>query len=428
MKMKLTGALLVWLSVWGCGASGKQAGTQEQTDSVSFVQLEFKVPSKLKAVALELHPYENQPALLTKELDNLEGTVHIQDSLVRPHRGPIAVLLQMNDGSIWTARVEEGTGKFEPVRLAEEPEPSEIKYEYIRQHRMPVEPGEYSGICRVKDDVYALVHDKSKGGGIHYFNIPLDQAGVIGPINQKEAPGNASGVSGADNEDIVYVPSSNTLYVCSEADQAIREYTIEGTPTGISMTIPEDLKAIQSNAGFEALAYDPANNYFWAATEKSLKDEGLNKNIIRLQRFSGTNPDARYLYLMTPPMADESQASGAQAYVHGISAMTALEDGRLIVLEREVYVPGGSVIEKALGAFTLSTLYIVDPLHDKGGILEKKLLARILTSAINLANYEGMCLGPKLSGGRQSLLLVADSQNGQGGLTGEYLQILSIKP
>ena len=107
--------------------------------------------------------------------------------------------------------------------------------------------------------------------------------------------------------------------------------------------------------------------------------------------------------------------------------MTCLEDGRIIVLEREVYVPGGSIIEKALGAFTLSTLYVVDPLNDKGGILEKRLLIKVVTSALNLANYEGLCLGPKLSGNRQILLLIADSQNGQGGLTGEYLQIITMK-
>ena len=32
----------------------------------------------------------------------------------------------------------------------------------------------------------------------------------------------------------------------------------------------------------------------------------------------------------------------------------------------------------------------------------------------NFANYEGMCLGPKLADGRQTLLLIADSQNRAG--------------
>ena len=424
MSTKILGIVLTWLSVWSCGASAKQAGASED-DGVNEVNLEFKVPSNHKATAIELHSLENKPALLSKSLDNLSGKVQIKDTLAAEDTWPMIAFVQMDDGSLWTARLEKD-GSFEPVQYATSASQSDIKAEYLRQHRMPVASGEFSGITHVKDNVYALVHDKSTGGGIHLFNIPIDEAGVVGGIQAKEVPGNSGKDGGKDNEDIVYVPSSNTLFVSAEGDQSVREYTIEGEPTGVSLEVPEDLKAIQPNAGFEALAYDAAHGFFWAATEKSLQEEGLHKNIIRLQRFSGTNPDARYLYMMDQPVISDDQVSSAQAYVHGLSAMTALEDGRLIMLEREVYVPGGSIIEKALGAFTLSTLYVVDPLKDKGGILEKKLLTRVVTSALNLANYEGMCLGPKLSGGRQALLLVADSQNGQGGLTGEYLQIFAI--
>ena len=424
MSTKVIGLLLAWLSVWSCGASAKQSKADD--DGVNEVNLEFKVPSKLKVTALELHSLDNKPVLLSKSFEGVSGKVQIKDTLANEDTFPMVAFIQMDDGSLWTARLEKDGG-FEPLKVEESAPQADIKAEYIRQHRMPVASGEYSGITHVKDDVYALVHDKSTGGGIHLFNIPIDNAGVVGTIQAKEVPGNAGKAGGRDNEDIVYVPSSNTLYVSAEADQSVREYTVEGEPTGRALEVPEDLKAIQPNAGFEALAYDSDRGYFWAATEKSLKEEGLHNRIIRLQRFSGTDPDARYLYMMGQPLATDEQISSAQAYVHGLSAMTVLEDGRLIMLEREVLVPGGSIIEKALGAFTLSTLYVVDPLNDKGGILEKKIVTRIVTSALNLANYEGMCLGPKLSGGRQALLLIADSQNGQGGLTGEYLQIMAIK-
>ena len=33
---------------------------------------------------------------------------------------------------------------------------------------------------------------------------------------------------------------------------------------------------------------------------------------------------------------------------------------------------------------------------------------------LNYANYEGMCLGPKLNDGRQTLILINDSQTGAG--------------
>ena len=47
--------------------------------------------------------------------------------------------------------------------------------------------------------------------------------------------------------------------------------------------------------------------------------------------------------------------------------------------------------------------------------IEKKLLIEFKTKFTGLkntfANYEGMCLGPKLNDGRQTLVLICDSQN-----------------
>ena len=44
------------------------------------------------------------------------------------------------------------------------------------------------------------------------------------------------------------------------------------------------------------------------------------------------------------------------------------DDGRLLVLEREVYVPKGSLWEKLQGAFTDIHIYVVDPVHDTAGL------------------------------------------------------------
>ena len=71
-------------------------------------------------------------------------------------------------------------------------------------------------------------------------------------------------------------------------------------------------------------------------------------------------------------------------------------------------------------------LYRVRPQADPAGILGKELLASFTTSALNLANYEGMCLGPVLPDGRRTLLVIADSQGGMNGLTGEYLKVLLL--
>ena len=43
-----------------------------------------------------------------------------------------------------------------------------------------------------------------------------------------------------------------------------------------------------------------------------------------------------------------------------------------------------------------------------------EFVTRLRLGKMNLSNYEGMCLGPRLNDGRQTLILIADSQNGMG--------------
>ena len=291
--------------------------------------------------------------------------------------------------------------------------------EHIQQRRLEIAPGQYSGITHVADDVYAVVHDKALGGGLFFFTLQFLADGSIGAVSAFET--DAGGAEGRDNEDVVFVPETQTLFVSAEGDQSIREYALDGRETGRSLRIPHALKDCAPNAGFEALAY--ANGIFWTSTESPLPGETL----YRLQSFSLRKlaPAKSWNYQADTPTVGETEAASAAAYVFGISAMTALPDDRLIVMEREVYVPGGGLFEM-MGAFTITSLFLIDPLHDKSKVLEKTLLTRFYTSFLNLANFEGMCLGPTLSDGRQTLLLLADSQDGSQGLTGEYIRVLAL--
>ena len=104
MSAKLLGILLAWLSVWSCGVSAGQSKADD--DDVNEVNLEFKVPSKLKATALELHSLENKPVLLAKSLEGVSGKVQIKDTLANEDTYPMVAFIQMDDGSLWTARLE----------------------------------------------------------------------------------------------------------------------------------------------------------------------------------------------------------------------------------------------------------------------------------------------------------------------------------
>lgn len=402
--------------------------------SRSFMRLSFKLPAGKAATVIGLMPMSVQPLVMSERLDSLTGS----GELLLPFEpsdwsaDAFAAMVVYSDNSLGTSRLPGmvfGPGKgveyrFEPITVSERDVSSDIGLVDKGQERLAVSSGQYSGITYIEGTRYAVVHDKSNGGGIHFFDIQLNPFFA----SASEAPGNAAQKGGKDNEGIVYLPKSGTLLVSAEGDQSIREYDLEGNPTGRMLAVPADLGGIQSNAGFEALGYNSGTGLIWTVTEKPLKAD--DTSLLRIQSFSDETlePAGRYLYLASLPLVGDALVAKASAYVFGIPAITALDDGRLIVLEREVYVPGGNYFQKAMGSFTRTCLYVVDPVNDKAGILQKQLLTSFTTGALNLANYEGMCLGPVLSDGSQSLLLIADSQGGQGGLTGEYIRILSLKP
>ncbi len=292
----------------------------------------------------------------------------------------------------------------------------------IQLRRLEVASGQYSGITPIGEESYAVVHDKARGGGLFIFTLGFGEDGTIGPVHAFET--DAGGPSGRDNEDVVFVPESRTLFVASEGDQRIREYDLSGRETGRELAVPEQFKAIRSNAGFEALAYADGN--FWTTTETPLPADSAS-GLHRIQRFRlvGLIPCEQYLYKADEPVVPAREAQAAQAYVCGISAMTALPDGSLLVLEREVYVPSGGFLQM-LSAFSLVRLYRVSPLSDSGEVLEKSLVTSFRTGALNLANFEGMCLGPVLPDGRRTLLMLADSQGSAGGLVGEYIRVMAL--
>jgi hypothetical protein len=317
------------------------------------------------------------------------------------------------------------------------------------QVQMSVTAGQYSGITYLGsngDNTYnfAVVDDKLSGGGIVFFKIPI---AANGTVNGKDivltVPEGTSGssVTKRDNEDIVF--DGESLWVSAEGNQSISKYNlVDGSDASEAFTTPSDMfrdSLSSKNAGFEALAYNAVTGKFWTTTELPLKKDSFQPRIHRLQRFSATHKtDARYLYQMDEPAATASDIASKKAYVFGIPAIVALDDGRLIVLEREVYVPN-SVSDVTNKSFARIRLYVVDPQNDSAGILRKKLLTEFSTGVENLmsaslANYEGMCLGP-IIGGRQSLVLIADSQGGMKttlpifgeiSLTKEFIKIILL--
>ena len=304
---------------------------------------------------------------------------------------------------------------------AQERSPLNVKVYPQAQLSWNVGQGQFSGLVYLGNDLYAVVDDKRPGGGIVYMQLPLANYGQA-RMGIPEATSQSS-ITGRDNEGIAFVPSTQKLWVSSEADQRIREYGLDGVETGRELAVPAEFGVgnITPNLGFEALTFNAATGRFWTTTEGPLKGESAH----RLQSFTADGaPADQFLYEADAPTKN---GVGAAAYVFGIPALAAMDDGRVLVLEREVYVPSGGIFEKAFRSFTRMHLYVVDPSGAAAGsLLPKQAVASWSTSALNLANFEGMCLGPTLSNGSHNLLLIADSQGGSGGLTGEYIKLITF--
>ena len=116
----------------------------------------------------------------------------------------------------------------------------------------------------------------------------------------------------------------------------------------------------------------------------------------------------QYLYQPDAPMSSK--------HIYGISELCALEDGRLLVMERQVRVP-----RLKIGASTLVRIYEVMPGNNDR--LTKKLVTefrtRLSITSRKFANFEGLCqVAP------HCLLLLADSQNQYKGVLRDWFMCL----
>lgn len=468
MKRILTCLLLAGFTAFGCSAQPKgtvvhepvrfQDGTPVEGDAVAdslFALDRFLTDTTVTEKGDTIFTVRHASAYVRMQLDGLpEGIDHI---LLAPMEGEVqsipvtetgalvlwmakepggipaaAAVAEAPDGRLWSARLpaldlQPGIAyRWTETLLPPEAPASGLRATPRSATLLNIDPGEYSGITWLGGNQYAVVDDNLKGGGILRFSIPIDADGNVGTVLRQIAPGTeAAGGQEQDTEGIAFVPSENRLYVSSEKHQEIRGYDLNGNDAGSALAVPQDMKGIVDNLGFEALTYNDTTGLFWTTTEAPLKKDTFLPRLLRLQSFDREGkPAGRYFYQTGEPARTGKNAT---AYVFGIPALAALDDGRLLVLEREVYVPQGGLLDKLQGSFTDTHIYVVDPVHDTAGLLRKSLLCSFTTSALNLANFEGMCLGPVLPDGRRTLVLIADSQKGSGGLTNEFVKVILFR-
>ena len=297
-----------------------------------------------------------------------------------------------------------------------------------KSFKKTVPPGNYSGIAHLGGNRYAVVDDKSPQDGYWLFSIDVDSlSGQIVHAQRLEFRG--SNGKNRDAEGIAFNPSRQLIYISGERDNEVVEYTTDGQPTGRRLQIPAAFHHARRNAGLESLAFNTLDNTFWTTSELPLP--GDSAGLLRLQQFDADLQPTRQLFYRL----DATEIARRGRY-HQLGACELLAVGRdsLLVLERELYIP-----KKNIGARVINKLFLCDVSQNSiaddsiqlPATVSKRLLCRWQTR-INLtrrsfANYEAMCLVPKLSDGRQVLLFFSDSQHHFKGLLKDWFKTIIVK-
>ena len=343
-----------------------------------------------------------------------------------------------------------------------------------------VAAGNYSGIAHLHDDIYAVVSDKSDSA--LYFNFRIQVNPKTGELEQVENLGFTERTDGTmndgkpwqglekgfDHEAIVKV-SDSTLVIASEGYCCLKEFSILPTSADAAKVgYPQNLwesrwpsSEFYPNYNFESLSFDSVHQYLWTIPESTLRKDGQPAtpqngltNRLRLMRLNwgkikedsnkeeyseqvSSKKDSRYMMTYAYQMDQPSTHKKADIYVMGVSELCALPDGQLLVLEREAFIP-----KIKIGAFCKCKLYLINPLNSEEfalkekfssdtPFLKKRLLAEWKTglslSKHSFANYEGMCLGPKLEDGSQVVILLSDSQDQYAGVLKDWFKTIVIR-
>ena len=343
-----------------------------------------------------------------------------------------------------------------------------------------VAAGNYSGIAHLHDDIYAVVSDKSDSA--LYFNFRIQVNPKTGELEQVENLGFTERTDGTlndgkpwqglekgfDHEAIVKV-SDSTLVIASEGYCRLKEFSIlpisaDTAKVGYQQNLWESRwpsSEFYPNYNFESLAFDSVHQYLWTIPESTLRKDGQPAtpqngltNQLRLMRLDwgkmkedsnkeayneqvSSTKDSRYMMTYAYQMDQPSTHKKADIYVMGVSELCALPDGQLLVLEREAFIP-----KIKIGAFCKCKLYQINPLNSEEfalkekfssdtPFLKKRLLAEWKTglslSKRSFANYEGMCLGPKLEDGSQVVILLSDSQDQYAGVLKDWFKTIVIR-
>ncbi len=270
---------------------------------------------------------------------------------------------------------------------------------------------ELSGVTWATGTQYYAISDNN--ARLYPLTVNLDL--TTGAITGSALSAHVQLATGTDLEGVAYDSSAGTVFVSDETGPAIREHNIgDGSVVG-PVGVPPVYANIVTNYGLESLTLGPGGTSMWTANEEALSVDGplssfAAGSVVRLQTFdAGLSPAGQWAYV-TDPIAGDVPLTTAER--SGVSDLVALPNGQLLVLEREFGL-GISLFR--------SRIYLAD----FAGATDTSLLPQLATAVYtpvgkqllwegNFAtdNYEGIALGPQLTDGSYSLLMISDNGGG----------------
>ncbi len=328
-----------------------------------------------------------------------------------------------------------------------------LSLEYVGDYRLPNQNfkgapvGGLSGITydRLRDQFYALSDDPGAYAPARFYTLKLN-------LSQGETPAIAlvtieavTPLIAADgkpyaldtiNPEGIALSPQQSVYISSEGNTAmgiapfIGEFDLKTGQWRRNLPLPDKYlpaaegkatKGVENNAGFEALTVTPivGDNpvlqdpfRLFTATESALLQD---------QDGEATGSKSRLLHYLIqdgPPLLISEHLypmdGGEQwSLVNGLTELLALDQsGHFLSLERSLGLKGfgARLFQVATGSAT--DISSITSLKGDTSSLQpvlKQLVLNLSDLDIPLENLEGMTLGPRLSDGSRSLLLVSDN-------------------
>ena len=287
-----------------------------------------------------------------------------------------------------------------------------------------------SGITWAGGDSYYMVADNADNGenGLYPLTVKLAENGLTITESPTTCATNEAVklVGTSDLEGVAWDPASGHIFAADESKETIREYDVITGAVISEVTVPSVVKNYnRGNFGMESLTISGDGLTLWTANEEALLCDGArssptNTTTVRLVKYTRPSVYDRFELAAMYPYTTEKWHYG-YAYKtssrRGVSDLVALPNGGLIVLERDLST---TATDSAWGAeFFFGIFYVENP-EAATDVQNFAALTNTTWSAVaktklvedfQWANYEGICLGPRLENGDVSLLMIAEGVN-----------------